>query len=168
MSCVLTVRDIGGVFIDVVVSEDATASMEIPQHPVEKGAKISDHAFRQPTTLKMTCANGGDPVASFNALMDVMKRSEPFDVITGFGLFQNMLIESINPTRDVTTGQILAFDASLKEVIIVESQTGGASKNGGDERGAGKTERGEVQAKAVDTGPGTKGETVLNNLLAAN
>ena len=162
MGCILLVRSLGGVFVDVVISEQATASMEIPDHPVERGAKISDHAWRVPTKLTMSCAASASPVLTYQAIFEVMKRAEPFDVVTGFAIFENMMIESLAPARECDSGQILKFEATLKEVIIVDTQVS-ASANGGDERGEGETNRGEVQARDVDTSKG-QGEYWLGRM----
>lgn len=162
MACILLVRSLGGVFVDVVISEQATASMEIPDHPIERGAKVSDHAWRVPTKLTMNCAAAANPVLVYQALFEVMKLAEPFDVVTGFAIFENMLIESLAPTRECDSGQILKFEATLKEVIIVDTQVS-ASANGGDERGKAQTNRGEVQARNVDTSSG-QGEYWLGRL----
>lgn len=150
---VLLSRAIGGVFVDVVVSEQVTASMEVPTHPVEKGAKISDHAWRSPTVLRMSCA-AADPIDTYQALFRVMATAEPFSIVTGFGVFRNMLLIRLEPKRETATGNILDFDAELMEVIIVSTSTSGNGGNG-DERAAGKTNRGEVQARDVPS-PGQK------------
>ena len=91
MSCIILFRDIGGVPIDVVIKESAEAAMEIPSHPVETGARISDHAWRTPTALSLECASAGVS-ATYEALFAVMKQAEPFAIVTGFTLFDNMLI----------------------------------------------------------------------------
>ena len=147
-------RNIGPVVIDVVISEEAEASMEIPSHPVEKGAKISDHAWRLPTTLTMECING-DVTGTWQALTDLMAEAEPFDILNGFDLFESMMIERINPRRDVTLCQVISFSVELKEVVIVETATtAGNAGTGGDQRGQGKTTRGQVQAREVPTASG--------------
>ncbi|TNC14924.1 hypothetical protein FF100_04940 [Methylobacterium terricola] len=140
--------------VDVVISEEAEASMEIPSHPVEKGAKISDHAWRLPTTLTMECING-DVTGTWQALTDLMAQAEPFDILNGFDLFESMMIERINPRRDVTLCQVISFSVELKEVVIVETATtAGNAGTGGDQRGQGKTTRGQVQAREVSTASG--------------
>lgn len=156
-------RSIGPVFIDVVVEESAEASMEIPSHPVERGAKISDHAWRLPNTLQMTniCQ---DVTGPWRALQDIMATAEPFDILTGFDLFENMMIESIKPQRDVVWGNVLFHTVTFKEVIIVSTAEGaGNAGTGGDERGQGKATRGQVQARKVDTSSG-RGAAVANSL----
>jgi len=160
-------RSIGPVFIDVVVEESATAAMEIPSHPVERGAKISDHAWRLPTTLKMTNITQ-DVTGPWRALNDIMALAEPFDILNGFDLFPNMMIESIEPQRDVIWANVLFFTVSLKEVIIVETaESAGNAGTGGDPRGQGKTARGQVQARKVDTASG-RGAKVKAELRASS
>lgn len=172
VACLLTNRTIGGVLIDVVVSETPTSAMEIPAHPVEKGAQISDHAYRKPHTIKIEGAVDGTRAASaYEDLLRVMATAEPFDFLFGFRLFQNMLISSIEPTRDETHSRILKFSAELTEVVIVASQEGPATAGkaggkGGDERGKAATNRGTVQAREVATPTGSRGEKILADLEA--
>ena len=171
MTCILTNRDIGGVFIDVVISETATEGMEVPEHPVEKGAKISDHAWRKPTTLKMEIA-AGDVMGTYEALFNLMKQAEPFDIVSGFALHQNMLLTGIEATRDQEYGRILKASAELKEVIIVESQDGPptqgkAGGKGGAEKGKSTTKRGQVSAKAVASSGGGVGSGGGESILAS-
>lgn len=164
-------RTIGPVPVDVVVEESLEASMEIPEHPVERGAKLTDHAYRKPTKLKMTVWTK-EAMPTWQVLYALMKQAEPFAIVTGFDLFDSMLIESIEPKRDAETSTILAFDCTLKEIMVVSSQESsgkgaeaGNQGTGGDERGQAKTERGEVQAREVNTSSG-RGEAVLNELEA--
>jgi hypothetical protein len=154
MSCVILFRDIGGIPVDVVIKESVEAGMEIPSHPVETGAKISDHAWRTPTTLSLECANQ-DVTGTYEDLFSVMKKAEPFSIITGFTLFENMLIEKLQPERDSTTGSILKFTCNLREVIRVSSQStstqGKAGGKDGDKRGQEISNRGQVQALPLDS-----------------
>lgn len=151
---VILLRSIGGVFVDVVIRERLIASMETVTHPVESGAKISDHAWRSPTILTMQCAASADPALMFQALFSVMKLAEPFTIVTGFGIHENMLLTRLEPSRDVETGRIFDFDAELTETIIVSTSSSGSSASDGygDERGAGDTNRGDVDAREVSPG----------------
>lgn len=47
-------RNIGGVIPDVVIQEVHDDTVTITQHPVEYGAAISDHAYREPSQVMMT------------------------------------------------------------------------------------------------------------------
>lgn len=165
MSCIVFPRFIGPVYIDAVISEKATASMEVPTHPVERGAKISDHAWILPKTLEMTCLNQ-DMTGPWRDLVSLMEEAEPFDILTGFDLFESMMITAIEANRDAIYGNVLSHTVTLTEINIVESQEGPAksdttdskgkskSTTGGDERGASKTDRGPVATKSVDTSTG--------------
>lgn len=165
MACIIIARDIGGIPIDVIVSEDLSSEMEIPEHPVEKGAKVSDHAWRKPETINLEAVNEDQAQAGYDALRAVQDAAEPFDFVSGWTLHQNMLIQSLNPSRDACTGKVFQFSATLKEVIIVETQEGPATKGkaggkGGDERGQSATSRGQVQAVE------TSGESILSGMQA--
>lgn len=156
-------RSIGPVVIDCVLSEEPKGSMEIPSHPVEKGAKISDHAWRLPTTLKMEIASA-DQAGTWQALTDLMAEAEPFDILSGFDLFESMMIEEVEAKRDVSWPVDFLGTVSLKEIIIVETATtAGNAGTGGDERGQSKTARGQVQARKVstDTGRGAEVKSTL-------
>lgn len=152
MPCVI-LRDIGGVVVDVVLKESIEAEMEVPEHPVESGAKIADHAFRKPTSASLECVSL-DVTGTYEALFAVMKEAEPFSIVTGFTVLDNMLIEKLAPEREPTTGQVLKFTCSLKEVIRVSSQrTPRGEGAGSDQRGKSKAQRGQVQAKDVPLSP---------------
>lgn len=164
MSCIILTRDIGGVYVDVVLRESMEAAMEIPQHPVESGAKISDHAWRIPTTASLECVTQ-DVTGTYEALFSVMKQAEPFTIVTGFTVLNNMLIEKLAPERDPTTGQVLKFTCNLKEVIRVSSQRtqtnsangdgngkSGEPGKGSDARGSSNAKRGQVQPNQVSPG----------------
>ncbi|WP_406858487.1 phage baseplate protein [Alsobacter sp. KACC 23698] len=156
---ILLSRSIGGVFVDVVISEEHTSEMEIAEHPVEQGAKISDHAWRTPRKLRLeSVVDSSRAVASFNALLALQATAEPFSIVTGLTVYSNMLIKSLVATRDKEKARVLFFTADLQEVIIVNTaessgQSGGqGSGSETSEDGAqGTTSRGQVQARSVDT-----------------
>ena len=165
MACIILPRDIGGIEVDVVIAEDATSEMEIPEHPVEKGAKVSDHAWRKPEVINIEAANEDQAQSGYDAFRHVQDAAEPFDFLSGWTLHSNMLIQTLNPSRDVETGQIFNFRCTLKEVIIVETQEGQSTQGkaggkDGDERGQSSTNRGQVQAVE------TSGESALARMQA--
>jgi hypothetical protein len=153
--------------LDVVVQEKLKGSMEIPEHPVERGAKISDHAWRKPNEVTMeSIVDAPTAMDSWQALNDLMTAAEPFDLVSGLMIYPNMLIQTITATRDQIHSRVLWFEAELKEVIIVSTESGQANDDesktkgkSGDKAGkssatkadAAKTtvERGEVQARTV-------------------
>lgn len=138
MTCVVLSRSIGGIPVDVMVDEKMISTMEIAEHPVERGAKVSDHAWRKPHAIMLTgVVRSENALGAYEALLALQARAEPFDFMTPLKLFESMLIESLDVTRDREKGRILYFEAELREVIIVSTQSEASSGgNDGNERGA--------------------------------
>lgn len=113
-------RSIGGIAVDVVISENHTSELNIPKHPVERGVKVSDHVWRDPYEVELECIIDGPGVMqSYQALLDLQQEAEPFDFVSGLKVYENMLIEGLYPVRDKDYGRVLKFNAKLVEVIIV-------------------------------------------------
>lgn len=128
-------RQIGTLFPDVTVREVMRDELVITDHPVERGAAISDHAFARPCEIEMQVgwsdSTGGYAGYSrdvYEALLSLQKSREPFDVTTGKRTYQNMLISSLAVQTDQHSENILAVSARLREVIIVSTQTTSAPK----------------------------------------
>lgn len=54
-------RSIGSIVAQVTLQEVHQDTLEITDHPVEMGAIISDHAFKRPAELVITCAWSNSP-----------------------------------------------------------------------------------------------------------
>lgn len=128
-------RSIAGIIPNVVVDESHVDELTITNHPVEQGAAISDHAFKNPaqvtvrygfgmsgTALSFSGA-GGDPKAIYQQLLDIQSSRVPFDLITGKRSYQNMLIATLAVTTDVQSENALLVTATMREVLIVETST---------------------------------------------
>lgn len=166
MTCILVSRSIGGVFVDVVISEEHESEMEIAEHPVEKGAKISDHAWRLPAKVTLELAIAGErAVASFQQLLDVQAAAEPFSLVTGLKVYQNMLIKRLSATRDKENARVLKFEAELQEVIIVSTESSGGSSSA--DKAQGTTKRGQVAARTTDSIP-NRTDKVLSDAIAVD
>lgn len=80
-------RSLGGLSFDVVVSEEHEDTLTIAKHPVEQGANISDHAYRNPCKVVIKGASSestyGLPVwdsynvTLYNALLALQNAREP-------------------------------------------------------------------------------------------
>lgn len=123
-------RSIGGLYPGVIVEEAHEDSLEITEHPVEQGAAINDHAFRKPEAVTIRggvsdSASGGIGAASvefYGKLLELQKKREPFDIVTGKRQHRNMLIESLSVITDPDTENCLMFTARCREVIIVKTR----------------------------------------------
>lgn len=117
------VRRIGDIVATVTLEETGTDEMEITQHPVQRGADITDHAYVKPAGLAMRIGfNGADqPLeTTYQQLLDLQVLREPFVIVTGQRVYQNMLFKSLGKTTDKTTDQVLVVSCTFQQVIIVD------------------------------------------------
>jgi hypothetical protein len=171
MLCAIIPRSIGGVLIDVVVSEKSESEMELAQHPVERSAEITDHAWRKPRKVTISGITGqGAVIAAHEAFLALQSAPQLMTIVTGLKVYTNMLLQSLSAERDAEYGRVLKFDAVLQEIIIVSTQTGPPSAQSPREgvtsdRARQTVSRGEVGLRST-VSPGlsqTRSETILNN-----
>lgn len=125
-------RALGSISIQCVIEERHTDALTITEHPVERGAPISDHAYRRPAEVVVQCGwsnssraagGNGDYVREvYKALLALQESREPFDVSTGKRLYRNMLIASLAVTTDQKSEATLMVVATLREVIRVQTR----------------------------------------------
>lgn len=134
-------RQIGVMIPSVVTSEIHTDTLTITEHPIEDGAVIADHAYKNPAELKMKVgfAGGGtlldfagsltatsllglSPQETYQQLLDLQAKCEPFNVTTGKRQYNNMLITTLSVTTDNASENVLFADLTLKEVILVQTK----------------------------------------------
>lgn len=130
-------RSIAGFLPKATVKEDHEDSLEITRHPVEEGAKITDHAYKMPARITMRCYFsdfGVDFAGSlfsislssiqdvYNALLKLQESRIPFDVVTGKRSYTNMLLAHLSVETDVETEHILSVNATMEQIIIVPTE----------------------------------------------
>lgn len=123
-------RSIGGLYPDVIVEESHEDSLQITEHPVEQGAAINDHAFKKPEVVTIrggvsdSSAEGGEKPGQefYEKLLELQKKREPFDIVTGKRQHKNMLLESLSVVTGPDTENCLLFTAGCREVILVKTQ----------------------------------------------
>lgn len=125
---------IGYIIPQVFIHSEGRDELTITSHPIETGAPISDHAYREPAVLNLTVAWGaGGLLTDFSgttnsvddayaALLDLQSLREPFTVTTHKRTYPNMLIASLGVTEDKETRNVLVVDVGLREVVIVDTQ----------------------------------------------
>jgi hypothetical protein len=59
----------------------------------------------------------------YQKLLDLQNNREPFDVVTGKRKYTNMLVKSLTVTTERGTENVLDVTATLRQVIIVTTQT---------------------------------------------
>lgn len=130
--------NIGGISIDATISDSLSYKAVITEYPVEEGSFISDHINLQPYTVEMRGIVSDSPLSSpnihenrnfnedsnsrvknaYEALLDLYFTKEPFDVVTGLDIFENVFFTSFEINRDATTGEALSFSAEFQEILF--------------------------------------------------
>lgn len=135
-------RKVGQITMEVVISESTNDTLTITKQPVQQGASITDHAYKEPTALSMTAhlkdgsilgslaalnpfgsGTAGGLSKLYEELLDLQSSRVPFDVITPKRIYHNMLMSSLGVTTDKQTENILAVSMSFQEVILVSVVT---------------------------------------------
>lgn len=126
-------RNIGGFTADVTIQEQHNDSSTITEHPVERGAAISDHVYANPNQLTVTVgwsnssamADGdvGYVQRIYQQILALQSAAKPFDVVTGKRRYQNMLIQAIATTTDEKTENVLLLTVSMRTVIITQTKS---------------------------------------------
>jgi hypothetical protein len=105
----------------------------------------------------LTQEGGGDDSTrcqrAYRQLRALQKSAVPFQVQTGYELYDDMVIEDFDTEQDKDTGAVLYFKAALKQILIVgtETVTFPPRKAGKTKRQAAKkADGGEKKAPAVD------------------
>ncbi len=121
-------RSIGYIIPNIVIREIHRDDLVVTDHPVEKGADISDHAFKRPMEVIMICGWSNSTGQSqnyvrtiYNNLLSLQASREPFDVYTGKRFYTSMLISSIILENDDETENALICHVSLREIIITDT-----------------------------------------------
>lgn len=130
--------NIGGYFFDGIMNINHTRELEITENPVETGASIVDHSYVKPATITMEVLMSdvhrsiypgqfdGAKSRSF-AAWDVLNKIQssriPCSVFTPLGLYNNMLVSSIEATEDSSTVHALSANVTLREIPIARIKT---------------------------------------------
>ncbi len=129
---------IGTLIPHVIVEETYRDEVIITDHPVERGAAITDHAFVRPSQLEIRCGWSNSTAGTegyiesvYQQMLTLLRKREPFDVFTPRRMYTSMLIQGIQVTRDERTNSVLNCSISLREIIIAQTQTTQGSESGG-------------------------------------
>lgn len=130
------VRKIGDISLSVVINESTNDTLTITKQPVQQGATISDHSYKEPVTLSMTAyfkdnsfnlanlfGSGNGLSKLYQELQDLQNSRETFTVVTPKRVYANMLMATLSQTTDKNTENCLAISMSFQEVIIVSVST---------------------------------------------
>lgn len=155
-------RRVGEIRATVTIEESGTDDLEITQHPVQRGAAITDHAYVKPAALSLRLgfdATERPLEETYQQLLDLQALREPFEIITGKRVYRDMLFKSIAVTTDKATELILSVNCSFLQVILVDVVVSNIPPRR-NQKNAGKTgatqKAGAKQAKPEATQPARK------------
>lgn len=167
--------NIDGYFFDAVFSVDTEHSLTVTQHPVQTGANISDHAFVNPIRMTMQIGvsdamayrvganygsdGGTKSVQAYRLLCKLQELRIPMQVVTRLNTYQNMLIESIDVSDDVSTLCALKATVNLVQVLVV---------NVGTEKVSARAWTSGAQEKAQEVQPKGDNSTILRKMEKAS
>lgn len=117
------VRRIGDIFATVTLEETGTDELEITEHPVQRGANITDHAYLKPAALSMRIgfdASTARLEEIYRNLLELQALREPFVIVTGKRIYRDMLFKSLGVTTDKATAAVLMVSCTFRQVIIVD------------------------------------------------
>lgn len=121
------VRKVGTINVNVVVSENTNDTLTISKQPVQQGASIADHAYKEPTVFSHSILFRDNLSLSlskiYQQLLDLQSSRVPFDIVTPKRIYHNMLMATLSQTTDKNTENCLSINASYQEVIIVSIST---------------------------------------------
>lgn len=136
--------NIGGIEIHATIEEIYTDTLQSTMHPVERGAPITDHAFKRPSEIVIRCGwsnSGLEAFASmvqaifsgemsasdyvggvYSKLLALQESREPITVTSSKRMYQDMLISALQVKVDEKSSNILLCVATLRQIIMVSTQ----------------------------------------------
>jgi hypothetical protein len=158
-------RAIGNVIPNVVIEEVGHDELELPQHPVEASAPITDHAYKRPVelTIRAGWSNSGNRPGyvkeMYFHLLSLQASLTPMIVYTGKRTYINMMMHSLQVVNNESTEWALMVQFGLREIIIVSTQSAQAPQTE-PQKTAAPVNAGATQAQP--TTPGAKSSIDIN------
>jgi hypothetical protein len=129
---------------EVTVSEDHEDDLVITQHPVEYGAAITDHAYKQPSQLRLrvgwSASYVGDVRKVYEDILYLQEARRPFKITTGKRDYDNMLIASIRTQTNSTLEYTFLADITFQQILLVSTQTISGAQNAANHAEPAKTQ----------------------------
>jgi hypothetical protein len=117
------------IIADVTIEEAHDDQITATKHPVEAGAAITDHSYKEPAklTLRVGWSDSGnyDGYVSdvYASLLTLQQARGLLNVYTGKRVYQNMLLVGLTTMTDEKNEYSMMVVARLDEIIIVSTQT---------------------------------------------
>jgi hypothetical protein len=125
-------RSFAGIKGYVTLTESTVDKLTITKQPVQQGATISDHAFKEPVSISIQMLFGNNLFQSlsqvYQSLLALQQPVPPnilatFPVSTPKRTYNNMLLTTLTCTTNKQTENVLSISATFEEVITVPVTT---------------------------------------------
>jgi hypothetical protein len=120
------VRSFSGITGYVTMKEATTDSLTITKQPIQQGASITDHVFKNPIlfSIQMLFKYNSSQSTSqlsqiYQKLIQLQISFTPFICVTPKRTYRNMLFATLGQTTDKLTENCLSITASFEQAIIV-------------------------------------------------
>jgi hypothetical protein len=151
-------RQWAGLFPEVTIEEDADDTLRITDHPVEQGALISDHAFKLPAEVRVTCGwsaagaalAGTDPTSLYNQILTIQIQRQPFLLITGKRFYPSMLIAVLRNQTNAQYEYTLFLEILFRQILLSSVTTIDASAMQQPQATAPTISQGQVQTQPTN------------------
>lgn len=155
---------LGNFFFDAVFSAQHRLAVTVTKHPVQDGASISDHAYKEPDEITldigmtdaMSDATKGHSVNAYKTLCAMMELRQPVKLVTRLKTYTDMVITSISAPDDVKTMNGLRATIIFSQIETVKvktvkvKETIKSSKGGGSKKNTAKNPTGGQANKAAE------------------
>lgn len=112
-----------GVEIDAVREEQLSYRNEITEHAVEDGEAIADHTRRLPRTLTITATIAGPDWEERYQRLRELADSREVGTYVGVTVWEDVVIESFDPSHSVEIVNGVRFSLTLKQVRVARIET---------------------------------------------
>jgi hypothetical protein len=131
-------RSVGGLVPMVVVSEKSTDRVTVTRHPLEKGAAIADHAYKEPASvvlmygwsnsaagsLSLTATKATTTVAEVYAqLLKLQSEFTLIEVLTKKRVYRDMLITAVEMINDDKSENALQVVITCDQILQASTST---------------------------------------------
>lgn len=146
---------LGGYTFDAWLRLHHANAITTTQHPVQAGADITDHAYVNPKRFSFEIgvtdtvstgnfsANPTRSINAYNVIQQLQATRQPLTLVSKYGVYENILIESLEASDDFSTNTTLKATINLIEIIIADVQV---YKLSADQMATDITNRGQVPA----------------------
>lgn len=138
----MTGRSIGGIIPGVTLEETTVDKLTVTKHPVERGASVSDHSYKEPTTVTMRVgwSNSSSLTRSivsgslfsgslksandmYQDMLDLQVSGKRFDLVTGKRTFTDMLLLQVQQVTTTETENSVVLELEMQQQIVVSTTT---------------------------------------------